>query len=545
MGVRAARARSKSCPALAGGQALQVECDQGNGGVALEPGQQVARLHIELVAEAGHRAKRPAVAKLVQHGDGEGAALRHQGRVRTLRRTHLQPLLVQEERVHARRPGARAMKDAHAVGAHDAKPGGHGGAQLAGELRVAHRGGHPRDEDHGLDRAPRQGTQELRRPDGGSGVDSEVNAPGHLADVAGHPVLDLSQAHHSSVGIDEGQVAARSGPAPQIVQERRDLATEAVFRRVRGHPDDGNAVRAEEAFQVRFIDPAHPCVGRGGGIEGRKPVEGHEPPVAGDREWVHFQLAEDVPRRLGQGRVALGEQAEGGHGARHQGEVGKVSVLRELVADMKRVAQGSGRLEAHRRKEEVGRIVLRGEELRVVAPLAQGENRSECGVLTQTQQHLVAQRLRVGDVLHNQKPVDGGRLAPAVPRGAEMRKHLLTHARHDELHVEHVAGGRAFHAPQLLLVGDGLRDDLHDHRGSEPAQVGFAQVARLAHEQVARDLEPRGRKDAVHLVLEQRAATLPLGDGEDRIDRRFHWRLPAHCSTSDSHGRASLCITRP
>ena len=325
---------------------------------------------------------------------------------------------------------------------------------------------------------PARERRTLRRPDGGSGIDSEVNPPGNLADIAGQPVLDLPETHRSSVGIHEGQVAARSGPSPQVVQERRDLAAEAVFRRVRGHPDHGNAIRAEEGFQVRFIDPAHPCVGRGGGIEGGKPVQSHEPPVAGDREWVHLQLAEDVARRLGQGRIALCEQAEGSHCARHQGEVGKVSGLRELMADMKSLAESGGRFEAHRGKKEVGRIVLRCEKLGIVAALAQGEDGPECGVLPQAQQHLVAQRFRVGDIFHDEEPVDCGWLAPAVPRGAEVGKHLLAHARHDELHVEHVAGGRPFHAAQLLLVGDGRRDDLHDNRGSEPAQVGFAQVAR-------------------------------------------------------------------
>ena len=63
-------------------------------------------------------------------------------------------------------------------------------------------------------------------------------------------------------------------------------------------------------------------------------------------------------------------------------------------------------------EKEDGKLVLydwmgtgRGEELRVVAALADGQHRAEGGILAEPDQHLVAERFRVRHVLDDEEPI--------------------------------------------------------------------------------------------------------------------------------------------
>ena len=119
-----------------------------------------------------------------------------------------------------------------------------------------------------------------------------------------------------------------------------------------------------------------------------------------------------------------------------------------------------------------------------------------------------------------------GCVGPGIPARPEVGEHLFLHAAHDELHVQHVGRADPLHPAQLLLVRDARGDDLHDDRGTEPAQVRLPQLRGVADEKVSGHVQPRGGEDGVHLVLVQRSPSLALGSGEHRVDPLFHSRLP-------------------
>jgi len=60
------------------------------------------------------------------------------------------------------------------------------------------------------------------------------------------------------------------------------------------------------------------------------------------------------------------------------------------------------------RQKKIRGVVVRREELRVVTPLAHREHGAEGGILAEPDEHLVAKRLRVGDVFDHEEPDDPG-----------------------------------------------------------------------------------------------------------------------------------------
>ena len=142
-------------------------------------------------------------------------------------------------------------------------------------------------------------------------------------------------------------------------------------------------------------------------------------------ERVDVQGLQDEFRAfLGDEGVVVAEPAQPGQRLGQAVEVLRMADLLELVLDMQAVQHPPGIAEVQRRQEQIGRVEVPGEKLRVVAALAQGEHRAEGGILLDTDQRFIPEGLGMGHELHEQK----ARGSAVVPVGREMRQDLLAHA---------------------------------------------------------------------------------------------------------------------
>ena len=119
----------------------------------------------------------------------------------------------------------------------------------------------------------------------------------------------------------------------------------------------------------------------------------------------------------------------------------------------------------------------------------------------------------MGDVFHEQVSWDLGAVQPL-----EMGEDLFFHLFKNEPDKERIMVSHLFDAAQLLLVGNGRRDDLEHYIMVEPMQHGIVNLTRRGDIGVFWGRESDVAEDVINFVLVERIPPVFVGQSKDGVD---------------------------